>query len=452
MTVIWDFDFESGDLTGLTQVSNDISVTQASALTGTDYGISVLFDDTTENYVYPAALDPVNTSGKYRARFYLDPNSLTMGNGENFWIFAMRGGGNFLAYVGLRKTTVDGFQIWAWIYPDSGGGSGTSYYNITDEPHYIEAYLQRASGSAANDGSLQLLIDGASQETVSGIDNYDRFATWNSFRLGAVAGKDAGTSGTFYLDQLIVNDDGGNIGGQTYIALGGTLTPDGGLVTEYTSGNEGETFQRDISRTLTPTGTIGKRTGKLVAGTLNFEGVGDWLREVWVSVGGTLTPDGAVAPLSALKVAISGALSGAGELAKLTTKSFSGGIATAGAVVKRVAKSFMGELTSGGLVANLKTYIASLAGEITPAGEIAKASRKPLAGGVAPDGGIAKRIAKAFAGALSWISALLTGHEAPSSFISLTLEARSVDLTLEARSVDLTLETRSVNLTLQERK
>src|SRR3990167_10886063 len=56
-------------------------------------------------------------------------------------------------------------------------------------------------------------VDGVDQGTLTGLDNYNLMADLSFlFRVGATTGIDAGTSGTFYLDELVANDDGSVIG------------------------------------------------------------------------------------------------------------------------------------------------------------------------------------------------------------------------------------------------
>ena len=116
-----------------------------------------------------------------------------------------------LAVLYLAKNSGN-YQLAQGIRLDSFAYSYGGYYTITDAPHYIEMYLIRSTGAGDSNGSLQLWVDGVSKETLTGKDNYDIFTDVGQVRMGAILGVDAGTSGTFYLDELVVNDDGGAIG------------------------------------------------------------------------------------------------------------------------------------------------------------------------------------------------------------------------------------------------
>ena len=216
MSVIVSIDHETGDLsqyTGNSTDSGDLSVAAEAALAGTNYGMKLVIDDTNNLYAYKDITS--NTSGKARLRFYIDPNSITMANADELEVFASYRTASFtvgvrLMYVKFNYTTAGGYAIRAAIIDDGGVANLTSSYAITDAPHYVEVYLQRASSAVASDGSLQLWIDGVSKQTVTGIDNYDRFAGYVRTVLGAYT-LDSGTSGTLYLDELVVNDDGSAI-------------------------------------------------------------------------------------------------------------------------------------------------------------------------------------------------------------------------------------------------
>lgn len=194
---------DSGDLAW----SNDAT---AQAVAGTSGAMSCLIDDTTAIYGQKSVSE--NTSGKLRARFYVDPNTLTMANNNRFLLLFAFSSATYICNVDLSYATGVGYRTSITIYNDAGAGSYSADYAITDAPHYIEMYLIRSTNATSNDGSMALWVDGTLKETITGIDNYDRFNNFNIVQLGAVSSIDSGTSGTFYLDELVVNDDGSEIG------------------------------------------------------------------------------------------------------------------------------------------------------------------------------------------------------------------------------------------------
>jgi len=216
LSIIIDIDHEGGDLTEYTSTSTDsgdLSVAAGAALAGTNYGLSLVIDDATGIYGIISFASPYSTTGIFRGRFYIDPNSLTMANNNNFRLVAINNSAlGAVAEIRMGYSNGVGHTIAAMIVDDTAAESFTTYYGITDEPHYVEFNLIRATNDSSADGSIQLWIDGVSKQTVGSKDNYDRFNTLRVVNFGAISGIDAGTSGTFYLDELVVNDDGGEIG------------------------------------------------------------------------------------------------------------------------------------------------------------------------------------------------------------------------------------------------
>ena len=153
-----------------------------------------------------------NTSHKVRARFYIDPNALTMATNNSFYLLDLiYGAGTIFAQVVLRW---DGSNFVTRLYAinDEAGEVNTTSTTLSDAPHYIEIYVTREVSNGSNDGTASIWVDGGSQKDLTGIGNYARFTQLDIVQLGATGGIDTGTRGTFYLDELIVNDDGGAIG------------------------------------------------------------------------------------------------------------------------------------------------------------------------------------------------------------------------------------------------
>lgn len=206
--------FESGDTSAWsseTDTETDLSVTEASALVGT-YGLAALIDSTTAMYV--TDLTPV-AEKRYRCRFYFDVNTLNLPDVKNVTLFAGYNSSNTIQFwvkvVGKWITDAVYYTIEAGDYKDGAYGCNTSTYTITDAPHYIEVDWQASSAPGANDGFIELLIDGVSKETKSGIDSDTEQIDY--IRFGAVAVSNVAITGTYYLDAFASNDDGGAIGG-----------------------------------------------------------------------------------------------------------------------------------------------------------------------------------------------------------------------------------------------
>jgi hypothetical protein len=212
MAVIIDIDHETGDLseyTATVEDSGDLSAQAGAALAGTNYGLQLVIDDTTAIYGYKSFAN--NTSGVCRSRFYINPNTLTATGATEIMLWRLYNSLNEnIAYCRIYYVSGTQAYIYATIVGDTAQSS-TNIYAITNAEHRIEINLIRATDADDSDGSLQLWIDGTSKETKSGIDNYDRFFDVARTYLGAIT-VSPNISGTFYLDELIINDDGSEIG------------------------------------------------------------------------------------------------------------------------------------------------------------------------------------------------------------------------------------------------
>jgi hypothetical protein len=149
----------------------------------------------------------------YRCRFYLDPNTLTMAGADTFTVcrVASAFGGAIVADVYLQHDGAS-YELDGAVYDDAAAATGFTATDITDAPHWVEVYVLRAETNVSADGACTWWIDGVEIDAATGLDNYDLFLGMTETRLGAVAGVDAGTSGTFYVDELEANDDGKPIG------------------------------------------------------------------------------------------------------------------------------------------------------------------------------------------------------------------------------------------------
>lgn len=188
----------------------DLSITSNAGLAGSTYGMELLIDDTVAIYAY------YNSGGSarnyWRFRLYVDPNTLTLAN-------------TYLSGLAQLQTSlrVNFFRMWLfrssggtsqlYISTQNDGGSYTERYtNISfTEPHWIEVAITRASSDVASDGTVEFWIDGVAGTSITGIDNYDCLNVVGQFKVGAHS-ITSGVSGTYYIDEVVVNDDGNFIG------------------------------------------------------------------------------------------------------------------------------------------------------------------------------------------------------------------------------------------------
>jgi hypothetical protein len=189
--------FESGTLsawTANTTDGGDMSVSAAAALVGTN-GLQAVIDDTNAIYLTD---DTPNGELRYRARFYFDPNSISMPSGSAHVIFrGFMGTSTQVVRMEFRNSSGN-YQVRAALINDGSTWTNSGWLTISDAPHVIEFDWQAATGAGANNGGLSLWIDGVQQASLGGVDNDTRRV--DRVRLGAVAGLDTGTSGTYFFD------------------------------------------------------------------------------------------------------------------------------------------------------------------------------------------------------------------------------------------------------------
>lgn len=208
-TSLVDIDFESGTLAEFGSLVNSSKLVAgtAGALKGTK-GMAVTVDSSGVAY----GTNSISWSTRYlRFRCYFDPNTITMADADEFYIMEFRSaGGQSSGYLRVVKRG-SAYKVFCGQRKDDGTYGKTAEYTITDAPHYIEVEFARASSNVAADGSTSLWVDGVLKETVSGLDVYDVNRPVTMY-AGAITGLDIGTSGTFYLDDIIVKDQSVTIG------------------------------------------------------------------------------------------------------------------------------------------------------------------------------------------------------------------------------------------------
>ncbi len=201
----------------------DLSWQAAAGLGGTSGGMQFLINDNTMIY---GSKDPVSAivTGVCRFRVYFDPNGLSMTNGDVFNIVYVYITTATVLITVVLTATAGNITMNVTTASDTGTRAST-FTNITDEPHYIEVLLTRAATAVSADGVLSFWLDGVLIGSLVNIDNYDTFVSWQRvYNIAHLV--DTGTRGTFFMDELVVNDDG---------TLIGPVVPAGsGLVTRKT--------------------------------------------------------------------------------------------------------------------------------------------------------------------------------------------------------------------------
>jgi len=131
-------------------------------------------------------------------RFYFDPNSITMANGNaHYNFYGYTGASTVVMRMGFRFSQSN-YQVQGGVRSDGGTWTNTSWFTISDGPHAVEFDWLAATASGANNGGLGLWIDGLQRSNITGIDNDTRRI--DRVRLGPISGIDSGTRGTYYFD------------------------------------------------------------------------------------------------------------------------------------------------------------------------------------------------------------------------------------------------------------
>jgi hypothetical protein len=172
----------------------DLSASTAAALVG-NYGMQAVINDNTSIYVTD---QQPNAETRYRARFYFDPNSITMANNNAHYIFyGYSGTSTVVLRIEFRYYNAS-YQLRAAMVNDSTTWINSSWFTIGDAPHFLELDWRASTAAGANNGYLTFWIDGVQRANLTGRDNDTRRI--DSVRLGAVAGIDNRTRGTYYFD------------------------------------------------------------------------------------------------------------------------------------------------------------------------------------------------------------------------------------------------------------
>lgn len=188
-------DFENGDFsawTGSVQVAGSLALaaeTDNHRLAVTPAGQSsfaYLYDNATQRGTH------------FGARFELDRGSLVIPDGHNFFLYgSTRINHSWSANLRLRNNGGD-IEIALLELNDAGYWTHSGWFALPNKRSTIEVEWWAASAPGANNGGLRLWIDDALQSEILNIDNDTRW--FNRLSLGAAAAIDAGTTGTFYID------------------------------------------------------------------------------------------------------------------------------------------------------------------------------------------------------------------------------------------------------------
>jgi hypothetical protein len=197
-----------GVLAGTLTVRPGVPSNGGSARFSGTQGLEVDVANPNRNPAFVQSSQP-SAEATYRVRFYVNLRTLTMTDGDQFDLF--------VAYDGADPVppTITGNAVLRLALGQSGGvkqlnafarlNGGTEAQSPAPIPlanawRSIEINWAKATASGANNGRLDLWVDGHAQTGLTGLNNDTM--TINYARWGTVAGVDAGTAGTFRLDDF----------------------------------------------------------------------------------------------------------------------------------------------------------------------------------------------------------------------------------------------------------
>ena len=150
-----------------------------------------------------------NAEPTYRVRFYVNVRSLAMGEGDEFDLFTAYDGadpvppavnGNPAFRLVVRRVSGQN-RLSAYARLNSGNESQiAATVPLANGWREVEVNWAKATAAGANNGRLDLWVDGVARNGLTGLNNDQEVV--NYARWGSVNGVDAGTSGVMKLDDF----------------------------------------------------------------------------------------------------------------------------------------------------------------------------------------------------------------------------------------------------------
>jgi hypothetical protein len=135
---------------------------------------------------------------RYRARFYFDPNSIIMEDGDMHYVFAGYMTPSDKVFRVILRYSAGSYQLQASLYNNSGATFGSEWFTLENNWTCVEIDWRAATQPDTNDGGLTLWLDGVQEAEIVNVANGNLRV--ETVRLGAVSGIDDGTRGMYYFD------------------------------------------------------------------------------------------------------------------------------------------------------------------------------------------------------------------------------------------------------------
>ena len=182
-----------------------LSVTAAANMEGAGFGLQA------DGFADPIYVqdDTPNNEGHYRSRIYINRNTyaLTLNGREVPVLIGYKAGSPAKEVVSvlLRRQDPD-YQIVVSTQRDDGTYARTTAGTLAAGPHFVEIDWRRATAPGANNGSVELFVDGVSIQNLGGLDSDTQgidFARLGTFGQRGLSGARQTPTGTLFLDGFV---------------------------------------------------------------------------------------------------------------------------------------------------------------------------------------------------------------------------------------------------------
>ncbi len=315
-------DFEEGDLTDFdseADADGDLNALEAAAHDGS-WGARVTFDDA--NVAYGVLDYATINQTAFSESFWFRFNSITINTGTVYIDVARSFDGAAALQRFVRIQTSDQGTNWfafLFVRKDDGQQAVTGGISVSGSAwNHISIMGVRSSGS--DNGTGYVYVDGVMGPTpLTTVDNDAQ--DWDNTRFGMVETNATSFGGTFDLDNIYLDPVEKNM--------------------------------PLLSGAITNTGTLTKRTGKVVAGAIT--NAGTLVRLTLKIVAGAITNTGAVVKQTSKTMA--GVITKTGALVRQTNKIVAGVITNTGALVKQINKVVAGSITNTGALKSIRRLV-----------------------------------------------------------------------------------------------
>ena len=185
-----------------------IAVTDSAGLNSTSQGLQCWAGSASDTaYMSRTSISDLRQA---RLSFRYDPNSKTMATNDRYVLVQALDGSNTVFTAEIQDDGTN-YEVRVTRYTDAAATASTAFYDLSDAENTIRIDWESAIDAGTDTGKLALFIGGTLQEELLNIDN-DTLRI-DTLRVGFVSGVDAGTEGSFFVDELTFD----SVSGRRYV-------------------------------------------------------------------------------------------------------------------------------------------------------------------------------------------------------------------------------------------